>query len=554
MATYYVRPDGSNSNAGTGSASNQAWQTITYALANMVLTTGVNYLYVAPGTYRESPVVTITPSSTNTLVISGDPKAQYFPNIVANQVRVTGASSDIAVSASGTRFDLGSKTYITLENFCIDHNGAGGTYAISSNGSNITIRKNVIHSYYLGGGVGGGIRLLPALQSDNNILIDSNILWGVAFGIYVGLAPNVAPVTSASSGVVIQNCRIHGNGWQNCFPISVNPQYSTVIASVTISNCIILQSMNGAIGFNYNTTGSHIVQNCIIAMCSQGIVSSNGASVTQRNNLLFTGGNLVNVTSDASTITSDYMGFDLGQSLLHGISGIPFGTILGSRNTNFGTSLLAPSTDGLGYSWTGPAPDLGTTTYRSVSSLGTFIPSERNASAISIAPNSINRIENIYLGVTGLTYLTTGLTASYIRAGNARVGINLVSQTPTGAWTSGGFCEIDPVNTPGMYRIDVPNAAFISGTTSVTLTIKNANGSNGTYLNYTLQPVHIDLTQTVPYSNAVQTIGDALNAARSSGFGKWTLNDKTLTLYGGDNTTVVKTFTLNSSTYPTERS
>ena len=119
---------------------------------------------------------------------------------------------------------------------------------------------------------------------------------------------------------------------------------------------------------------------------------------------------------------------------------------------------------------------------------------------------------------------------------------------------SGGFCEIDPVNMPGMYRFDVPNAAFVSGATSVTVAIKNSSSAFGTYLNYTLQPVHIDLTQTVPYSNAVQTIGDALNAARSSGFGKWTLNDKTLTLYGGDNTTVVKTFTLNSSTYPTERS
>lgn len=554
MATYYVRPDGSNSNAGTGYLANQAWQTITYALANMVLTTGVNYLYVAPGVYRESPVVTVTPSSTNTLVISGDPKAQFFPNIVANQVRITGASSDILSSPSGTRFDLGSKTYITLENFCIDHNGAGGTYAITSSGSNITIRKNLIHSYYLGGSVGGAIRLLPAFQSDNNILIDSNILWNVAYGIYIGLLPNVAPVTSASSGIVIQNCRIHGNGWQNCFPISVNPQYSTIIAQVIISNCIIMQSMNNAITFNYNATASHIVQNCIIAMCSGGIAASNGASVTQRNNLLFTGANLQNVSSDPSTITSDYLGFDLGQSLLHGISGVPFGTILGSRNANFGTSLLAPSTDGLGYSWTGPAPDLGTTTYRSVSNLGTFIPSERNASAISIAPNSTSRTENIYLGVTGLTYQTTGLVASYIRAGNSRVAISLVSQTVSGSWVSGGFCEIDPVNTPGMYRFDIPNAAFVSGVTSVTVTIKNANSSNGTYLSYTLQPVHIDLTQTVPYSNAVQTIGDALNAARSSGFGKWTLNDKTLTLYGGDNTTVVKTFTLNSSTYPTERS
>ena len=47
MATYYVRPDGSNTNSGLGPATNQAWATISYALTNMVLTTGVNYLYLA---------------------------------------------------------------------------------------------------------------------------------------------------------------------------------------------------------------------------------------------------------------------------------------------------------------------------------------------------------------------------------------------------------------------------------------------------------------------------------------------------------------------------
>ena len=38
MATYYVRNDGNNSNTGTGPATNQAWQTIAYAFANMTLT------------------------------------------------------------------------------------------------------------------------------------------------------------------------------------------------------------------------------------------------------------------------------------------------------------------------------------------------------------------------------------------------------------------------------------------------------------------------------------------------------------------------------------
>jgi hypothetical protein len=553
MATYYVRNDGSNSNTGTGSAANQAWQTITYALANMVLTTGINYLYVAPGTYRESPILTVTPTSTSTLVISGDPTAQNFPNIAPNQVRVTGATADTTSSVSAIRFDLGFKTYVTIENFCIDHNGAGGTYAIQTSGQNIVIRKNVIHSHYLGGGVGGAILISPAATFDNNIRVDSNILWGVGNGIRINLQPHLTG-GSVSSGVVIQNCRIHGNGWQNVFPITVAPTSSTIIASVTISNCIILQSGNYAINFNYTNTVPHIVQNCIIAMCSGGIISSNGASVTQRNNLLFTGGNLANVASDVSTITSDYMGFDLGQSILHGISGVPFGTILGSRNANFGTSTQAPTTDSFGYPWTGPSPDLGTSTYRSLSSIGTFVASERNITNLTIAPNTTSRSETIYLGVTGLTHLTSGLSASYVRTGSARVGFSLASQTVTGAWSSGGFVEIDAVNMPGMYRIDIPNAAFSSGTTSVTVAIKNSNTAFGTYLSYSLQPVYIDLTQAVPYSNTAQTIGDSLNAARSSGFGKWVLNDKTLTLYGADNTTVVKTLTLNSTTYPTERS
>ena len=69
MATYYVRPDGSNGNTGLGSASNQAWLTISHALTNMILDSGDNYLYIAPGIYRESPTVTITPTSTNRLVI-----------------------------------------------------------------------------------------------------------------------------------------------------------------------------------------------------------------------------------------------------------------------------------------------------------------------------------------------------------------------------------------------------------------------------------------------------------------------------------------------------
>lgn len=63
----------------------------------------------------------------------------------------------------------------------------------------------------------------------------------------------------------------------------------------------------------------------------------------------------------------------------------------------------------------------------------------------------------------------------------------------------------------------------------------------------------LDLTQAVPTANAAQTVGDALNAARAQGFGKWVLSGTTLTLYASNGSTVVRTFTLDSSSAPTTR-
>jgi hypothetical protein len=66
-------------------------------------------------------------------------------------------------------------------------------------------------------------------------------------------------------------------------------------------------------------------------------------------------------------------------------------------------------------------------------------------------------------------------------------------------------------------------------------------------------PLQLDLTEAVPTTNTAQTIGDALNAARAQGFGKWIFSGTTLTLYAPDNVTPVHTFQLNSTTAPTQR-
>ena len=65
--------------------------------------------------------------------------------------------------------------------------------------------------------------------------------------------------------------------------------------------------------------------------------------------------------------------------------------------------------------------------------------------------------------------------------------------------------------------------------------------------------INVDMTQTVPSSNTAHTVGDALNAARAQGFGKWVKSDTTLTLFASDGVTAVRTFTLDDSNSPTQR-
>ena len=65
--------------------------------------------------------------------------------------------------------------------------------------------------------------------------------------------------------------------------------------------------------------------------------------------------------------------------------------------------------------------------------------------------------------LTGLVYNTSGLTAYYVVPGSASQSILLATQTVTGAYSSGGFVEVDSTNLPGVYRFDIPNTALSSG-------------------------------------------------------------------------------------------
>ena len=63
-------------------------------------------------------------------------------------------------------------------------------------------------------------------------------------------------------------------------------------------------------------------------------------------------------------------------------------------------------------------------------------------------------------GLAGLLFNTASLVASYRKgATGSRVAITLATQTVGGAYSSGGFVEIDATHMKGVYRLDLPNAA-----------------------------------------------------------------------------------------------
>ena len=73
--------------------------------------------------------------------------------------------------------------------------------------------------------------------------------------------------------------------------------------------------------------------------------------------------------------------------------------------------------------------------------------------------------------LTGLAYNTASLICYSSTPTTAPSAVGLVTQTNTGAFSSGGFVEKSSTNAPGLYRFDPPNAVIASaGYSSVTFT------------------------------------------------------------------------------------
>jgi hypothetical protein len=551
MAIYYVRTDGNDLNAGSGPAVNQAWQTIGKALGAMGIGSG-DTLYIAPGVYRQASTVNLGGTYNSMTYIYGDPTASQFSGVNSGQIRITAFSpNDYNVGSSITVLNPNSKSNFTISNITFESGNA--TPFSGSIVDNVIIDKCKFTAYRG-----------SAANSQHCLRINSgSITQGLTIknSIFVGGSCGVVftPVTTGTNPVnfLLQNCLIYGQSFDG---IHIGYPDNLFSGTFGIGNKIYQNTVmfSGRYGIYYSSgtqsSGSFI--NNIFLACGTGIGNANGGTgVENFNRIVGCPVSRAGSNTGANSTTDGSYGLDFGDSLLFGLaSQLQMGSQLGGTVYGVGTTSGMPTADLYGNTWASGTNDIGSTTYKINATIATvYTPSERNTSTMTIAPGSTSQSIELYLGATGLTYQTSGLRAYYVRNRSTPVQITLVNQTNNGAWNSGGFAEIDPVNMPGLYRIDVPNAAFASGSSDVTINVRGAAGTNGAVLTVNLAYTQVDMTQSVPTSNTAHTIGDALNAARAYGFGKWVISGTTLSLYASDNTTVIKTFTLDSGSYPTSR-
>lgn len=126
------------------------------------------------------------------------------------------------------------------------------------------------------------------------------------------------------------------------------------------------------------------------------------------------------------------------------------------------------------------------------------------------------------IGKTGLTFESAGLVASYVRTGAARTAITLATQTANGAHSDGGFVLVDDTNMPGVYRLDLPDAAVTAGVTECVVQLAAEADSVCRPVRIQISPVPANVTQFggsagtfasgVPAVNATQISGDSTAA------------------------------------------
>lgn len=491
MATYYVRTDGNDANTGLGSSAAQAWQTLSKALGATGIGSG-DTLYIAPGTYRQGSAITIGGTYSAMTYVYGDPTGAQFTGVPAGLVRITTFTpADTSAISSVDAISATSKSNLTFANLLVETGTGRGL--LFNGGDNIVIQDCVFTMQRGSAGQAGVYYTNPA--NTTGVTVQRCQFFGGHTSIVIN--PTATTGQTFKAFVYDNLCEAYSS-----FGICVaEPTNTTVqkfgIGSIVSNNIMI----GGNTGFvtSFNNTAGVTVRNNVVINATTGMNSVwTTLGVVASNNVVLSCGTNYSGMSSTGGRTAGVYGFDIGEQFKFGLATLMrYTNWLASPNIAAGSTSDAPATDQYNVTWYSTTPDIGAVTYRNVQTiLPTYAPTERNASTITIAPGSTSQSIELYLGATGLTASTSGLSARYNRTRTASVSIPLVARTIAQAWTAGGFAEVDATNMPGVYRLDLPDAALAAGADDVTIVVRGASGTNGAVMTIKLSSGGLTSAQT----------------------------------------------------------
>jgi len=361
MATYYVRTDGSDTNAGTGSAANQAWQTITKAIGATGIAPG-DILYIAPGVYRGAFTAGFTNPANEgqRIIIAGNPTASQFSGVTAGPVIFTNYNADNVNVTSGDLFTI-SKNFVTMQDIVF--------YSYTS--------TNILN------GQTSALRVYRCKFAEPATNLQKGTL---------ACTINAGSTGFIFSNNIILNCRMaisgsaHSGQWDSQSLISdniyVNSNTNTFEGALSISSStsgqlggvkVVNNYLQGLYGVRIytalSTTFPSVIQNCIIEASNVAILSdvSNTSAVIQTYNVLNSATSVTNISTSLTSKTNVYNPINGSISRIQGFLDSPFFSPLTTSQAGINAGITGnnPAADIYGTTWLAPStPTIGAAEYQ----------------------------------------------------------------------------------------------------------------------------------------------------------------------------------------------
>jgi hypothetical protein len=503
MANYFIRPDGNDSNTGLGPTTGQAWLTLTKALGATGIKSG-DILYVSPGKHTASFGTAITPNPTVNTRIVGDSNSSFFTDITPGEVRFNHYTvNDNTAGLAANMLYIGND-FLSFENIVFagyaNQNNAYMVYN-QSGWKNIRFYRCKFYQSFRSLNVRSTLSWEGfATNALMNLTIDSCIFYGASLSIF----PAAATTNTLDNTNIVNNIFIRPISATTAITINGGGSTGFVIGQVFANNhfigcdTAILILTNPLTTTTLDSTFCYKFINNLFTVCPTTISAPGGnrtfTFIEVQNRYI--GGSRTGSNISASNICGDgYPDIDFINSLQLGYDSLcPLAPVRGGVNVATGSS-TGSATDYFGASWV-TNPSIGPLQLTSVNGLTNYVPIEQSPLSITIAPGATSQSVEVFLGAVGLTASTSGLSARYSRTRTASVSIPLVARTIAQAWTSGGFAEVDATNMPGVYRLDIPDAALAAGADDVTVVVRGSSGTNGSVITIKLSSGGLTAAQT----------------------------------------------------------